>query len=796
MVSGASSRLLIGGGLTVLVVIGAWLILSEAASRDSVAAIGAVPSVPGPAASPPVAKTVPESVPQHESPAVTALAPDPPVAAGTRPGPALPAAPVTPAFDYQRAILVEDPSQQPVPGALVEVWATAEQAGATPYTKYGERNAIWDGQGSDQRPVAEPAAYTYTTDGHGRCIVPLPSGRSVFLVSREEIGNSGLWYAKALEAAGDQPTTITLHPPSRVRGRVVLSDDRPVAGATVRFSDSMLLTKMWFDGRSGRGDARCPSDVMTDAAGEFEYTADHHLMGEAQAFIDERKSAVESVTWRGGTSEAVVTLRFPGRFSIRGIVRGPSGEPLADARVQVARRLMRTLETTSGPDGAYTLDLVESGRYSVAAELGNSAEGADLVMAEPTYVTLTEFQPAVAHDLNFIQGVSISGVARWLDGTPVDSPTLTAHPVDRPDRPLDQVHTLALNASQFGGKREEHSKPDGRFRVGPLHPDLQYDVECVVDRGDGLILSVESVPARTTDLEFVFDPAWRDGTTIAGTVSDARTRAPLEEFTASLLRYSDTRNRIAAIPMGSDAPKQRLEGNGRFAFQHVRFGTRYVLEVAAPGRATARFAPLEPRDGPFDLSIELSPLASLRARVVSPAGDGVAGAAVSWLVPDTVPIGIAHFRRIARTHTDAAGTADIADVEPGEYWLQAFTAESCSEPKLVTVTPGATAEVTLRLESALADSSLTVRVRDRFGAPVVGAVPRTTCQQPGPSTNEGPPEFGRWEARTGADGIAQFEHLPPGLHTVYCTDSDRGIATPQLLVLSAGSSASVELRLH
>jgi protocatechuate 3,4-dioxygenase beta subunit len=353
----------------------------------------------------------------------------------------LAATPVTPdaetpasgmrAPDGQWTVVVHDSSDQPVSGAFVQTWHSAAEAGATPYDSL-DRTEFWDGKGRDPRPTVQPPAAVYTTDSSGSCVIGLPSRDVVFLAEREGLGDSGLWYARAVWEHPARSTTVTLRPGDTIHGRVLDSDDQPVAAATVQFIEAVPL-KTWDAERSGRGDPRRPGDVVTSDAGSFEAPSDYGFHGMACAFSGNVASSVEHAMW-AGTATNPVTLRLAGRFAIQGVVTDVTGEPLAGARVTARRPLSHQVETRAGDDGAFELELFEPGRYPLAAKL---IERPDLIMAEPVVVSLTEQMPVAVQDIEFIPSASISGTARWVDGSPADPSWVRAEPIEGPDRPLD-----------------------------------------------------------------------------------------------------------------------------------------------------------------------------------------------------------------------------------------------------------------------------------------------------------------------------------------------------------------------
>jgi hypothetical protein len=321
---------------------------------------------------------------------------------------------------------------------------------------------------------------------------------------------------------------------------------------------------------------------------------------------------------------------------------------------------------------------------------------------------------------------------------------------------------------------------------------------CTLDRDAGLVLTADDVRPGTTDLEFVFDPAWRDGGTISGRVFDAATLEPLTGFAAALNRYWDgstSRSGPNLLPV-KGAPQPRFEPDGRFVFEHVTFGSRYVVELSAPGYATVRVGPVDPRQGETFLEAPLFRTSPLDVRVVLADGAAAPTASVTCLLPEDKPVATPFFRRLLRTVADADGLATFDELGPGVYHLQAFTADACSLPCVVVVPTANPGPVTLELAPNPSARSLVVTVRDRFGVPVEGAPVRAQCQRPGPMTKPGVTGFGEWSVQTGPAGDGRFDELPAGVYEITCIDPDLGLASPHVVVLSSMDVPSIELVLH
>jgi len=141
--------------------------------------------------------------------------------------------------------------------------------------------------------------------------------------------------------------------------------------------------------------------------------------------------------------------------TVRGRVTAPDGTPVAGARVWVRDDEGRAVRT--GPDGTYTLALVEPGNRAVfaAAEgCGASAFGGGSGWAEALPVRVGEGQTVDGIDIALAPATYVVGRVVGPDGTPRGG-----------------LHVVAGVLQGIAGRlAEDVTAEDGTFRCGPLSP--------------------------------------------------------------------------------------------------------------------------------------------------------------------------------------------------------------------------------------------------------------------------------------------------------------------------------------
>ena len=172
--------------------------------------------------------------------------------------------------------------------------------------------------------------------------------------------------AIGVEAPTHRPIEIELQPASRVRGQVIDATGRPVAGATVQASLTIISAQA--------GIARQPDSATSDEEGAFVIDeigpGEIELSTKADGYAtNEIKSLIVEP---GRDLEGVTIVMAPGA-SISGRVTDPSGNPVVAGHLMAQgatisfRSSQHAFARTDG-EGRYRLEGVPPGRYSVTAQ--------------------------------------------------------------------------------------------------------------------------------------------------------------------------------------------------------------------------------------------------------------------------------------------------------------------------------------------------------------------------------------------------------------------------------------------
>jgi protocatechuate 3,4-dioxygenase beta subunit len=159
-------------------------------------------------------------------------------------------------------------------------------------------------------------------------------------------------------AAGEQKTVDLVVPVARpLRGRVLLPDGRPAAGARVTANVS------------GRSSSRQPADTCDDKGAfsidDLEPASRYDVLAELPGYADARAEKV--------SAKAPLVLRLTPESSLAGVVVGPAGRPVVDfelwVRSAVGGESERRVDVTTLHDarGAFALRALPPGQYDLRA---------------------------------------------------------------------------------------------------------------------------------------------------------------------------------------------------------------------------------------------------------------------------------------------------------------------------------------------------------------------------------------------------------------------------------------------
>ncbi|HSF39514.1 MAG TPA: carboxypeptidase regulatory-like domain-containing protein [Thermoanaerobaculia bacterium] len=332
--------------------------------------------------------------------------------------------------------VVTDPQGRPLEGA--EVWARAAA----------------DETGFFTLPVRDPGPPDALTGADGSFrLEDRAAGESLSLSAR--LKGYGPGEAPRIAVPAEAPVKIVLSPASRVSGRTLGPDEKPVPGARVILMEMQETNR---GGRSSRMPGRFEQGVADeDGAFVFENVAPGSI--NLSAMAPRRQNAeLQGLEVRAGQELADVDLVLAPAATIEGRVLSPTGRPVPGAEVVVQEAGesgmigFSRLRATADGDGVYFLDGVPPGPRTLAA----SAEGYRRTVRD---LDVRAGENALDFDLE--TGLEISGRVVDDSGAPLAGAQVSLRS-DMPSPNMPRLLTGADGVFRFAGLS------DGTFRVFAL----------------------------------------------------------------------------------------------------------------------------------------------------------------------------------------------------------------------------------------------------------------------------------------------------------------------------------------
>ena len=531
--------------------------------------------------------------------------------------------------------------------------------------------------------------------------------------------------------ADARPVEVVLDTAPRLRGRVVDSDDAPIAGATVvaRLEPVGPLDREPLD-----------AETTTDGAGAFELDLASTGMVTVEARAPGHRTTIRrGIEVVGGGPAEDLELVLPVGASLAGRVLKPDGRGAAGALVSVI--------PDPAPGGGEP--------QSVAADERGSFHLADLAPGTVALLADLEGYRGAARRLKLTPGRNRSDL-HLADGLEV-----LGRVVDPEDAPIAGVLVSLTGAPPFPACSSGRSGIDGEFRLSGLTPG-SYELSAerpgyvshhrtVVVRQDGAnsltlrmsvgadlqgrLLGAEPEPARGIDTEIEIDALERGGTAARGRVHIAN----------GSVTYS-----IRGLAVGIWTVVASMNGGARQARATV---------VVEPGDRSL-IADLDLRTGHTlagSVWLAGSPFSGARIELVELTGHGAA---------DGV--------------TGVDGRFELSGLADGVYRLTVTDDDATvlhQEP--LDLVGDRHLEVNVRA------SAVTGTVVDVDGAPVVGMLVVFT--------RHGSPDDASIRSSTGPAGRLHFPRIPAGSYRVAVMDRGQPRLTIPLEVPGDGRTLSLEL---
>jgi Carboxypeptidase regulatory-like domain len=433
-----------------------------------------------------------------------------------------------------------------------------------------------------------------------------------------------------------------------------------------------------------------------------------------------------------------------------------AGVPVAGAEVAARSKAAETTQAVT--DGGGLAHLVHAPAGPDVERLILQARHANLESL-PLQLDPKEL-PSGTITLDLSSGAWIEGRVTDAGGSAVPSARVNARPVVR---------------ESGDPRRSGYTAADGRFRVGPLPPGVEYRVQFSAD--GYLDHELASVIPGGLPLEITLAPVvkW------SGRVFDALTAQPLPDFWGQLVQESrqgdgvKQRNTGARLHLVSGSPGEfwfELPGPGSYL---LRMSARDYVAVNSP---TFEFDGL--RAPPFS-DVPLSQAAVLEVTVLDGRSRPVPGysvAAVPWEVGREAPAPAGDVRKKAVSgRTDDDGIARL-NLGPGGTYRMAGGPGVWFDAGPVVVSPGLPITRLYRLPPT---GDIEVRVIDEQGRPLLGAMVevRTVREENVHSVTR------RLRTSPDGDGIVLVETLPPARYDV--SARRRNYETERVVVMVSGN---------
>jgi RNA polymerase sigma factor (sigma-70 family) len=471
------------------------------------------------------------------------------------------------------------------------------------------------------------AANDLHTTSNGVCDVPFPDAATTrfYLITRVD-GFADTRLHWELDYGESIPTNYVLRlvRPARIGGRVVDADGQPVAEARVRISSERdpSLTRQTEDHEFDWIDA------STDAEGRW--SVDRiapDMIHQLRMYAQHPEHVDTPLVYSSYNPEAEKQLRegtyvfHLGRaLSLRGIVVGPDGQPVAAAKILIGRRgFADHREATAAADGTFVVFGCKPGKTMVSAEgpgfAGTTLEAEVSADSEPVRVTLQHGRIVSFHVVDNT-GSAVTNARVRLDSFPDDKPGLH-HPQTPPSqadfsRGTDREGQMTWSNAPNVELTFLVTAP-GYMRVG--------DVKVPPDEQEHVVTLPPSL-------------------VVTGTVRDAATGEPIPRFRVACGWPDSQHPDEPALASWSSIDRFRLNFSGgefHHSFEEPVINgipnPGYMLKVEADGYAPYTSRVIRPDEGEVPLDVQLHAANAMTVTVLLPDGRPAAGVDVGLVSP-------------------------------------------------------------------------------------------------------------------------------------------------------------------
>ncbi len=264
-------------------------------------------------------------------------------------------------------------------------------------------------------------------------------------------------------AANAEPVVLVAECGAAISGTVAVPSGAESLASGLQGLEVKVSTSLEGGGTDLTGFNRTDRSVHVHD-GRFEIDALDPKMGYDIAMTPEKLAAASTTVTglaAGRTKTTAIVLQRGG--TLRGLVRGPDGAPVANAKVEAKRKghffgfdddVVRS--GTSNSSGAFELEAVWPGHVLLAATANGMLEGDPLGVDVGDGVTRTDLVVAMG------AGKSIAGSVAWADGKPAADVDVNVE--------FDKSQMAGMTAfnARKGAKGSAKSDATGRFEVTGL----------------------------------------------------------------------------------------------------------------------------------------------------------------------------------------------------------------------------------------------------------------------------------------------------------------------------------------
>jgi len=452
---------------------------------------------------------------------------------------------------------------------------------------------------SETRPSAK-------TDASGTARFAMPADiRYLYLTASREgfVPQAIRWECDRNSTAVPEHLLFQMEQATKISGRVVDQDQKPIAGATVvidvakGYPRSPQRVDLQFRSTETDANGRWSFSCVPEQPDSLKITAYHHLcLTEHTCFLPEEFKPLSAL--RDGSA----TLHLGRGTTIDGSVVGPDGRPVADAEIIVGSE-----QRYGNSIPPVKTDL--KGRFTLGFKPG---------IATTLTARHAGFGPAV-------QRTRVGSEPQRVAFRLQQGHTLSGHVVDRTGKPVPRahVHVRSWLGSQ-SVEQELRADQDGRFAWNEAPRDeVRIDVSAPGYSGKNDLPVLPGKPH-----EIVLTPP----ATIKGTVLDSHTGQPVPRFSL-LLGFVWKPGRRVIWQRGNSLDRDAKKTLG--SFEHALYNgpaDQYVIRVEAEGYLPEDSGPISPDGELHAFTFRLVRSEPIRGTIRNPDGSPMRAGFV-YLVP-------------------------------------------------------------------------------------------------------------------------------------------------------------------